>query len=552
MFSKRVFLLLIAFLIIMNIAIRYPDTPHETGVDSFFVHSLSNSISQEGYAKWVLHPLSFFGLFPSSYPSGVPFILSALSQVIGLDTEFSILLLSSLTGLLALFTSLILAFEVCRDRMFAFIVAFAFSTAPIFLADTIWTASTRYIMLALSPIFLWSLIKGYRCEKNAFKYTALAVVLFMVIALIHRMAYLLFILLIIYLLALILSAFRDKGIIKKISKQARLALLLALFIITFALLFLPINAFGIEGAPIGVYEKGSILEGREFYVLALNVFISTGSGAGVIASIFAVLGFFLILQRGLKEPIDVFLIFALLLIIILLPLRTYVRPFAPLFISIVAGLGFLQVFRLIKDRRRAISLLIASLLISLAFSSFMVEHWRSQNIGRGDDEHWMSQESYDTALYLRDCSGNRFFVSNNWILAQRVQAVSEIPTLPVVGGSPCYINMAIYRNLTLGEVNATPLSLQEISPNSDYLFSSAVEMNINKDYVRLMRAEYSSSDARELINYYQIDYVLKDNSYLKKYAGWHSLNFYDSLFIETISQYEYKIYDNGKESIYLV
>jgi len=73
--SKKTSYGLIAFLVLLNVALRYPTTSHEVGVDSFVIHGLANSISENGYAKWVVHPLSIFGFYPYSYPSGVPYLL---------------------------------------------------------------------------------------------------------------------------------------------------------------------------------------------------------------------------------------------------------------------------------------------------------------------------------------------------------------------------------------------------------------------------------------------------------------------------------------------
>ena len=58
-------------IILLSLIIRIPFTPHEIGNDSFYVHSMTHSIIQEGYAKWVIHPASLFGLYPYSYPSFV-------------------------------------------------------------------------------------------------------------------------------------------------------------------------------------------------------------------------------------------------------------------------------------------------------------------------------------------------------------------------------------------------------------------------------------------------------------------------------------------------
>ena len=63
-------------LILLNIAVRIPVTPHEIGDDTFFIHWMAQSILEEKPAMWLVHPASVFGLYPYSYHSFVPFLLS--------------------------------------------------------------------------------------------------------------------------------------------------------------------------------------------------------------------------------------------------------------------------------------------------------------------------------------------------------------------------------------------------------------------------------------------------------------------------------------------
>jgi len=54
------------FLCVINLAIRYPRTPHELGYDGFIYHGMTVSLVQNGYALWILHPLSQAGRFSFS------------------------------------------------------------------------------------------------------------------------------------------------------------------------------------------------------------------------------------------------------------------------------------------------------------------------------------------------------------------------------------------------------------------------------------------------------------------------------------------------------
>ena len=87
---------ILLLLILLNIAVRIPVTPHEIGCDSFFIHWMAQSILEEGTALWLIHPASVFGLYPFSYPSFVPFLLATISNIMGLEIETIILIISSI------------------------------------------------------------------------------------------------------------------------------------------------------------------------------------------------------------------------------------------------------------------------------------------------------------------------------------------------------------------------------------------------------------------------------------------------------------------------
>src|SRR4030067_2271290 len=107
--STRTKILLFALLALINIILRIQAAPYEIGYDSFFIHIIANSISEFGYAKWLLHPLSVFGLYPFSYSSSVPFILSGISQISGLEMHSIVFIFGMILGILSMMTAYIMA-----------------------------------------------------------------------------------------------------------------------------------------------------------------------------------------------------------------------------------------------------------------------------------------------------------------------------------------------------------------------------------------------------------------------------------------------------------
>src|SRR5437870_8118412 len=106
---------LLLFLLSLNLIARFPRTPHELGFDGFVYHGMTTSLIYSGYAEWILTPLSYFGLYPLSHPSGSFFFLADLSQVAGTPVEAAILIFDMSLVSLGLFFSFVMLFGFRRD-----------------------------------------------------------------------------------------------------------------------------------------------------------------------------------------------------------------------------------------------------------------------------------------------------------------------------------------------------------------------------------------------------------------------------------------------------
>lgn len=206
--------LLIALLIIVSVLVRL-NTWHQGTYDSFVMHAMSDSISIHGYAKWVLHPVSLFGYYPLSYPSGLMYFLSVFSTISGINMDYSIQLFSIIIGVAGTLALFMLVYRVWSFYA-ALIVSLAFSLSPYYLYYTAWNASARIMVVFFSIILLWCIYKFLKSANNNEKilYSLLILIIAVFGFLFHRTGQLM----LVYLVAFIATC--AYVIIPKIFKLA--------------------------------------------------------------------------------------------------------------------------------------------------------------------------------------------------------------------------------------------------------------------------------------------------------------------------------------------
>lgn len=179
--------ILLGGLILLNILLRVPFIPHEFGADSFFIHTMANQIVEYETAPWIIHPLSFFGLYPLSNASVVPMLLAVLSFVSGVGMEHTILYASMAFSILGAVSAYALAGRIKTGFQFKFVTAFLFSTSPLALKFTGWTISTRGLFIMLIPLFMWSILKFMKDEKIKLETVLTTTILLLTLAGTHKM-----------------------------------------------------------------------------------------------------------------------------------------------------------------------------------------------------------------------------------------------------------------------------------------------------------------------------------------------------------------------------
>ncbi|MCK5283688.1 MAG: hypothetical protein KAK00_09875 [Nanoarchaeota archaeon] len=213
-------ILLILIAILFRVQYKYPHHP-----DHFTWGQYTNAVIKYGYAPWVMHPTSLFGYYPLSVPSGFEFFFSYLSLLTGLDLPTLFFFSSIFLGLFGGFT-IYLVMRKWTSFETSFITSLVLLTMAFYSKVTSNTASNRIFNIVFYPLFILIIFKIYEAwrikRRYSIKYIITAVLLFLMMAMIHRLTQLSIIFVVSFILALIvfhwekiLEKFQKTGFYKK-------------------------------------------------------------------------------------------------------------------------------------------------------------------------------------------------------------------------------------------------------------------------------------------------------------------------------------------------
>ena len=546
--TKKTFTILL-LLILLNIAVRIPVTPHEIGHDSFYIHWMAQSIIEEGTALWLVHPASVFGLYPYSYPSFVPFLLSIFSNIMGLEIETIILMTSISFGVIGVLFAYMLGKEFSGNELVAYLTAFCFSLSPIFISFTSWTTSARHLFVLLLPLILFLVLRYERTKDN--RYLFLTLLFLLVEASVHRM----FFLIVLFLVPAYIFTklyfhfkfkFRESRIIQNVDKRL-CWLILIVFFVFFLLQFsnfeffrtnqytyrtgLFFTAGSIEDWMMGTLSKP---------ILFLNMCIDYASNSGILfffLPITLVLWLNKIKNREYKFE-ELFFVMSLLLGSFFLMNGYYVTMFYLPIFSLLSGIGLVKSTDFLKNKKVGNYLFVSILIVSLIFSCFMIYHWRS-NITE-EQKVWMQDNTFHAAKFIdRNSILGDSVMTSNALLKRRIISNSYVSVFPLYGPQ-----LLVYDYIDKDKLNA---KFQIVpSPNTDYFWVIDAPMHTRGDWGRLIGLNIDSTSARDIINKYDLKYVIenKESNYISKYPHW--------IFYKDLYESKDKIYDNELEFIFLL
>jgi len=400
--GRKTRFLLMGLLVILNIVIRTPSIPHEKGFDSFFIHSLANSVTNFGVAKWWINWMSVFGLYPYSYASAVPFTLSGMSQLTGIRMEIVILLFCVILGLFSIFASYSLATVLYDNFLHRFLFAAIFSLSAGTLNLTTWEITTRAQTQVFLPFLIYLVFQ--MVKKPKVRYVVLFIITAAFVLATHHFVYIaLFYSGIIITCALLYKLNNRSKYLGIQIAQLRVINLNYIYILTIFLLLILIFLFG---------TKWGLITSGSRYAWIIDIGIITGRNVGFILPI-SIGGLIYCIFKKNKLLEEWAILICLLPTLIFSLNQTYGYLTTYLFITLLGSVGLFNVIKNQKQNSKIVATtVIIFLVLNVAFSTFFV-HYRL-GMGGGNYEWYMSEETYITGEWIKEkISWDKNAVSNS-------------------------------------------------------------------------------------------------------------------------------------------
>jgi len=444
--SKRTVLLLLGAFILLSISLRFPLVEHERfQTDSYTIHYFAKAITDDGYAAWTFHPLSYFGYYPISYPSGVPFFVAELSSMTGMSIELSILVAD--WGFAAVFCLgvFVLARQFISRPEYVLLATLFGILGARFIDTSYWDGSARGPLVVLITLAVFAFSRSVTSRQN--KLLIVAALLCIGCFATHHMA----VLLVLFGLGYVLAVFQSQFILRKAGTRKRTVA--AILNITTAALVAVIAfmSFDYFGDMVLMNLQSSSLFDIEpvFLSVVLNMAVSYMIQIGVILlfAVAAIPGIFRQSRFSVKS------LFPLSLAIAFIPLygnTLYVSMILSPFVAILGTIWISKWYKSAHKKANVIVVVSVLLAVSVFVPAWSSERWNEREYLSGDtveiDSRILSDAAYLRVYYPEDYA---IYNSNTmWIQLAATSRThflaSGIPT--AINGDVTYEDVA--RNVT--------------------------------------------------------------------------------------------------------
>jgi len=553
MFPRKTVLLLLFAIILVSLVVRYPLVEHERyQTDSYFIHTLSNSIVHEGQAAWTFSPLSYIGYFPFSYPSGVPFVLAEMSILTGLNMDVCILLVDAMIATLFCLVVFCLSRELIHRAEFALLATLFAVLAPRFVDTTYWGGSARGMEVVLITLLVFATFRaGFSRSKLLLVVSALVGFAALTV---HHMA----VLLILYGAGYVLAVLAMRYLPRVFRSRGRKWVTIAVLSLGLGATLVSLNYFGVLGNSVeGFGETGFLDIKSPLVAILVNIVISYTHQIGpvLVLAAFGVVAF-------LRAPrIHVGEVFPIVIMIAFVPVMgssLYVTMLLAPFVSIL-GANWVQ--RLSKSKRmkaRTLAPTIAILLVlSLTTTAWSVERW-NQNKQLTGDVVEVSDGIFNDATYLDLDAREVYAISSSESLGGQLAAYSNTRFLS------WGIQATINKDVTVRDIqnNMTPSNTP--FPGNLYTWYSYKDELMIREFIFALMANGASVANQTKLHDYAYSHsnllIVVDNNWPDAYASGYGP--FDAIFLDELENAQtsvghkdlnsYCTYGSQRVTIYMV
>lgn len=494
--SKKFKVISLGLLVLLNVILRLPSIPHAKGRDAFFIQSLASSINTFGEARWWDHWLSVFGYYPYSYASGLPFTLSGMSQLLGLDIEKAILVYSIIFGVLTLFLAFTLAGLIYNNFIFKYAMAFFFSISPGIMLFTTWEASARGPFMIFLPLLLFVLLKEISLPKKIILGSLSLLFLFSF----HHYAIFAVVLTIAYIFLMIMFMINSSyNVFSSLDKYSTKGNYLLLFII-----------FGSFMYP---FLTHTMITAGSRYSWIISLVVANLRFIGPAA--FLAIGGIISLASSEKKSFAMW--YFLISFIFMVPFiydLTYGMYLLLLYSIIFLSLGFKSSVYSSKGANKNYVKIIAVFIVSMIiFSTFFTAFYNHNRTGEYQYLWYMDDRTYEFAHWINNQidGSSRIFMNseNNYYVRTIALQEDGLPILVggVIGRAYGFVDDSYHEYL------------EKVPATSSYFYSEGVYRVEERDIYRSMEWYMTAKDIKTIKEVYSLDYFVQSRTISRRAQG---------------------------------
>jgi len=405
--SNRIKVILFSLLLVLNVILRLQVSGHEIGYDSIEMHSMINSLTEFGYARWFLDLQSIVGIYPASYTSSMQFLISGIALTTGMKMNSIIFVYCIFLGIFSIFSAYLLGGVFFNDELFKFYSAVTFSTLPAILNYSTWTIPTRGLFIALAPIVFYLMMKNI--IKINIKFFIVLALLSLFLFCTHHLFYFLipiyfifFVIIIVYKTQLIRIISYKERIFSRFNNKD-LSSYFTPFLISMGFLFM----FSIP------FFTGRFVETSRYDPIFIGYIRNIG-----LLSIIGIGGAIFLIFKKNKNSKDWFILLSAMILVVFIYKVTYMKWFIAILSILYISIGLSNIGKTFSKRKSGVYVVTLILITSLSVSGYY------QFLHHNQYERAVSDSIYTTGKWIKN-SINDNCISNDEMLGRRLFSISE-------------------------------------------------------------------------------------------------------------------------------